>query len=162
MKNPDALSMFGQPSADLIGSPSCLEENDQVLELDLFQQGDEQIEFLNRRTGYRAWLTVSAAEILMSILASAGLSKAQSAKRTTESGIVAENKRVWRERGVFWMILVTPSIKPMSSIRSTSSRMRTSIFFKFKLPWPKWSSKRPALRQRCLACYAIARVVCHT
>ena len=49
MKNADILSMFSQPATDLVRSPSRLKEDDQILKLDIFEQGDEQIEFLNRR-----------------------------------------------------------------------------------------------------------------
>ena len=49
MKNADILSMLSQPATDLVRSPSRLEEDDQILKLDIFEQGDKQIEFLNRR-----------------------------------------------------------------------------------------------------------------
>ena len=52
-------------------------------------------------TGYNAWLTVSAAEILISIFASAGFLKAHFDNLLTESGMVAEKNKVCLDLGVF-------------------------------------------------------------
>ena len=56
---------------------------------------------------------------------------------------VAEKSRFWRRGGSSAMILRMSRMKPMSSIRSASSRTRISTRDRSIVRWPRWSSRRP-------------------
>ena len=58
---------------------------------------------------------------------------------------VAENSRFWRCGGRRSRILRMSRMKPMSSIRSASSRTRTSTCDRSIVRWPAWSSRRPGV-----------------
>ncbi|MNN71742.1 hypothetical protein D3C81_1877050 [compost metagenome] len=56
---------------------------------------------------------------------------------------VAENSRFWRLGGSLARTFFTSWMKPMSSMRSASSRTRISTWDKSMLPCPARSSRRP-------------------
>ena len=62
-----------------------------------------------------------------------------SASRTTSSGIVAENSSVCRSPGIAVMIRFTSGQKPMSIMRSASSRTSSSMAPRSAFCWRMWS-----------------------
>ena len=58
---------------------------------------------------------------------------------------VAEKSRFWRSAGSVARIRRMSRMNPMSSIRSASSRTRTSTAEKSTVRWPMWSRSRPGV-----------------
>ena len=62
--------------------------------------------------------------------------------------MVAEKNRVWRSAGIWDSTRLMSGMKPMSSIRSTSSRMKTSTSSRWMNPCCIRSSSRPGVATR--------------
>ncbi len=60
-------------------------------------------------------------------------------------GIVAENSSVWRSGGSALTMRWTSGQKPMSIMRSASSRTSTCRRTKSVAPWRMWSISRPGV-----------------
>ena len=69
-------------------------------------------------------------------------------RRRMSSEKVAENIRFWRLAGSSAMIFWMSGRKPMSSIRSASSRTRISTWPRLATFWPTRSSSRPGVATR--------------
>ena len=80
----------------------------------------------HRSTGWTTWLTSSVAVLRGVTSTLAGLSSNEAASRRTSSENVAENRRLWRFAGTRSSTRRMSRMKPMSSMRSASSRTRTS------------------------------------
>ena len=68
-----------------------------------------------------------------------------SASRTTSFGIVAEKSSVWRTAGMAVMMRRTSGQKPMSIMRSASSRMSSSMPLRSAFCCRMWSISRPGV-----------------
>ena len=82
--------------------------------------------------------------------------------RLIGSGIVAENKRVWRASGTRLMIASMSSKNPMLSISSASSRIRVSMWLSLSALRLIKSSNRPGVptttcapERNALICFSI-------
>ena len=73
------------------------------------------------------------------------------AMRSTSPSSVAENSIVWRSLGVAAMMRSTSGRKPMSSMRSASSRTRILVFLSETAPRSMRSSRRPGVATRICA-----------
>ncbi len=68
---------------------------------------------------------------------------------------VAEKATVWRSWGIFATIRSTGSLKPMSSMRSASSRTRMRNFFRLTAPRSITPSRRPGVATMMCALAAL-------
>ena len=99
----------------------------------------------SRSTGMTSW-SMSSVVVLRGVTwTCAGLVSRPSASWLMSSEKVAENSRFWRFGGSTARILRMSRMKPMSSMRSASSRTRTSTLDRLIVPWPRWSSRRPGV-----------------
>ena len=89
-----------------------------------------------------------------------GFFRCRSAIDRMRAGIVAEKSAVWRSRGVASRMASRSSAKPMSSISSASSRIRTSSWPSFSVPRLMWSSARPGVATTTWAPRSSARICC--
>ena len=74
-----------------------------------------------------------------------GLRVRRDARLPTTPSSVAENSKVWRLAGVAATMASMSSAKPMSSMRSASSRISTSTSDSLILRRLRWSSRRPGV-----------------
>ena len=74
-----------------------------------------------------------------------GSLSAKEATAAISGGTVAEKNSVWRFAGHFWMIRFTSWMNPMSSMRSTSSRMRIWMPPSLSSPSCRKSMRRPGV-----------------
>ncbi|MNS84626.1 hypothetical protein D3C72_1184590 [compost metagenome] len=111
---------------------------------------------MSRSTGWIFCLITSTVELRRATSIMAGLFSKPSARALISSENVAENSRFWRFGGSTASTFLMSRMKPMSSMRSASSRIRISTFDRSTVPWPMWSSKRPGVATRmstpCLSC----------
>ena len=97
----------------------------------------------SRSTGCTVCVMISTVELRRATSISAGASSRLSASSLISSENVAENSRFCRFFGSSARMRLMSRMKPMSSIRSASSRTRISTRERSRLPWPWWSSSRP-------------------
>jgi hypothetical protein len=111
--------------------------------------------FLSRSTGWIFCAITSTVELRRATSIMAGLSSRPSASALISSEKVAENSRFWRFGGSAASTLRISRMKPMSSMRSASSRIRISTL-RLTVPWVMWSSRRPGVATRmstpCFSC----------
>ena len=81
----------------------------------------------------------------MAMLTSAGLRRMVLASSRIFGGSVAENMIVCRSLGMYETIFMMSSEKPMSSMRSASSRMRYSTCERSTPLFCKWAIMRPGV-----------------
>lgn len=101
---------------------------------------------LSVRTRTNSWVRPRAVVRFGSTKRRTGLFKDIFTSSSTESVIVAENNIVWRDTGHDLMISANSSANPSESIRSASSRTRTSSASSVKEgELRKWSISRPGV-----------------
>ena len=89
-----------------------------------------------------------------------GSVKMSRASLRISSGIVAEKSIVWRSLGSCLAIVMMSLQKPMSSIRSASSRMKNDTFDRSMLPRLMWLMSRPGVATIISAPFAMPRSSC--
>ena len=139
--DPVAVELRGEPSGHLLGAredehlvqvPRADEVRQQVaLAVGVDEVGD-LLDRLGRRHGGR--------DVHLR-----GSSRKAPASERISALSVARNSRFWRRAGSSARIRRMSSMKPMSSIRSASSRTRTSTWPRLTVRLPAWSSSRPGV-----------------
>ncbi len=99
----------------------------------------------SRSTGWTTWRTSSTVVLRGVTWTWAGRSRMPSARRRISFEKVALKSRFWRRGGSSARIFRMSRMKPMSSIRSASSRTRISTRDRSIVRWPTWSSSRPGV-----------------
>ena len=104
--------------------------------------------FFSRGTGCTMWLTRSATALRAAICTSAGLTSSVLVSLRISSGKVAENSRFCLTGGSSAMMRLMSGMKPMSSMRSASSRISTDTWLNITVLLCTWSSSRPGVATR--------------
>mmetsp|Transcript_17647 Transcript_17647/g.43608 ORF Transcript_17647/g.43608 Transcript_17647/m.43608 type:complete len:334 (-) Transcript_17647:392-1393(-) len=139
-----------RPSAAVTSSASRLVWQKQIALLPLANTVTRSARMVLRLAGEHAQLMTS-----MSGLSFCWLSPTRSmftcsrryfcVRRSTQLGMVAENRNVWRCSGISCMMRSTSSSNPTASIWSASSRMQYSIWSSCRLPRLMRSMRRPGV-----------------
>ena len=106
--------------------------------------------FFSRSTWMTFWLTVSTVVLRRATSMDWGSCRKLLASSLISSEKVAEKSRFWRLPlgGSRARILRMSRMKPMSSMRSASSRTRISMPERSRVRWLMWSSRRPGQATR--------------
>ena len=102
----------------------------------------------SRSTGWIFWPMTSTVELRRATSIMAGLFNRPSASVLISSEKVAENSRFWRFAGNTASTRLISRMKPMSSMRSASSRIKISTCLRLTAPCCIRSSRRPGVATR--------------